>query len=410
MTSWSLSTIGDEFSVQLGKRVDSAVAAGVPKLCINNRGVGWGRVDPSVATVELLTEADIRVLRLVEGDVLVCEGGEIGRSSVWHDEVPEAYYLNTLHRLRSKNGYEPELAAAFLEYFATTGALQAVVGKSSLAHLTKENLLRVPLPAPPPAEQTAIATALGAVDDLKASLELLIAKKRDVKQGMMQDLLSGRTRLSGFSGEWQDVILGEHVSYLRTVALSRDQLDWESPLRYLHYGDIHTRNSVLLEAKAETMPRADVRIAGKASRLISGDLVFADASEDPAGVGKSVELTDVPTDGVVPGLHTIAARFDKRVLADGFKAYLQFIPNFRSALLRVAAGTKVLATTRANISSITLTLPLIDEQRAIAGVLRDADAEIEALEHRLDSARAVKVGMMQQLLTGRTRLPVEEEA
>jgi type I restriction enzyme M protein len=228
--------------------------------------------------------------------------------------------------------------------------------------------------------------------------------------GVAQELLTGRTRLPGFTDEWREVRLGDHVSYLRTVALSRDQLDWESPLRYLHYGDIHTRTSILLDAKTEVMPRADVKLAGKASRLMPGDLVFADASEDPAGVGKSVELTNVPVEGVVPGLHTIAARFDKQVLVDGFKAYLQFIPEFRSALLRLAAGTKVLATTRAYISSITLTLPPIDEQRAIAGLLRDADAEIEALERRLEAARAVKVGMMQELLTGRTRLPVEENA
>ena len=88
-----------------------------------------------------------------------------------------------------------------------------------------------------------------------------------------------------------------------------------------------------------------------------GDLVFADASEDLAGVGKSIEITSVPDGGLVPGLHTIAARFDKTVLADGFKAYLQFIPSFRQALLRLAAGTKVLATTRTYISSINLRLP-----------------------------------------------------
>lgn len=410
MITWGTSTVGDEFSVQLGKRVDAAVARGVPKICVNNRGVRWGHIDLSVAAVELLNEADIRDLRLIDGDLLVCEGGEIGRSSVWRAEVPEAYYLNTLHRLRSKNHYEPELAAAFLEYLVTTGALGAVVGKSSLAHLTKENLLRVPLPYPPRSEQIAIVEALRSAEDFKNVLERLIAKKRDVKLGMLQELLTGRTRLPGFSDEWSEVTLGDHVSFLRTVALSRDQLDQDSPLRYLHYGDIHARTSFLLDAKAEVMPRADVKLAGKASRLMTGDLVFADASEDPAGVGKSVELTNVPAEGVVPGLHTIAARFDKDVLADGFKAYIQFMPDFRSALLRLAAGTKVLATTRSYISGITLSLPPIDEQRAIARILRDADAEIEALEQRLESARAIKIGMMQELLTGRTRLPVKEDA
>jgi type I restriction enzyme, S subunit len=136
--------------------------------------------------------------------------------------------------------------------------------------------------------------------------------------------------------------------------------------------------------------------------------VFADASEDPVGVGKSVEITSVPAGGVVPGLHTIAARFEKSVLADGFKSYLQFIPAFRASLLRLAAGTKVLATTRTHISSVELSLPGVDEQRAIAAVLRDSDHEIDALADRLRKVQPIKQGMMQQLLTGRTRLPVAE--
>jgi type I restriction enzyme S subunit len=125
-------------------------------------------------------------------------------------------------------------------------------------------------------------------------------------------------------------------------------------------------------------------------------------------VGKSVEITAVPAEGAVAGLHTIAARFDKLVLADGFKAYLQFNPQFRRALLRLAAGTKVLATTRAYISSVLLELPSVEEQQAVARVLSDIDAEIRALGRRLEKAKAVKRGMAQQLLTGRVRLPALE--
>lgn len=158
------------------------------------------------------------------------------------------------------------------------------------------------------------------------------------------------------------------------------------------------------------MPRAARRLAGSAGLLHVGDLIFADASEDVAGVGKSVEISSVPSEGVVPGLHTIAARFDKAVLADGFKAYIQFIPSFRDSLLRLAAGTKVLATTRAYISGVTLYLPSVEEQRAIADVLLAADSEIDALRNKLMKAEAIKTGMMQQLLTGRTRLPLEASA
>lgn len=293
---------------------------------------------------------------------------------------------------------------------ASYSNIRGMSNAGSQDNLSGDIVKSIPVAVPPLAEQRAIAQALTDVDQLIVALERLIAKKRDVKQGMTQELLTGRTRLPGFTGDWREITLGEHVTYVRTVALSRDELDRESPLRYLHYGDIHTRSSVFLDAATESMPRAASHLASRAGRLIPGDLVFADASEDQDGVGKSVEISDVPPEGAVPGLHTIAARFDKSVLADGFKAYIQFIPAFRAALLRLAAGTKVLATTRGYISSIALTLPGTEEQQAIADALQDGDAEIEALERRLEAARAMKVGMMQELLTGRTRLPVKGEA
>lgn len=305
------------------------------------------------------------------------------------------------------NGNNPRFVAAVLAAFH----LERLDAATSVPTLNRNNLAAYEVMIPSRrAEQTKIAAVVLEADTLIEALEKLIAKKRDVKQGMMQELLMGRTRLPGFTSDWREITLGDHVMYVRTVALSRDQLDQESPLRYLHYGDIHTRSSVFLDAATESMPRAASHLASRAGRLNPGDLVFADASEDPAGVGKSVEISNVPPEGFVPGLHTIAARFDKSVLADGFKGYIQFIPAFRAALLRLAAGTKVLATTRSYISSIALTLPGVDEQRSIAEVLKNADAEIVLLERRLESARAVKIGMMQELLTGRSRLPLTEEA
>jgi type I restriction enzyme S subunit len=273
-------------------------------------------------------------------------------------------------------------------------------------NLSGELVRKVEVLLPDLEEQRTIGGVLRDLDDLIAALDALIAKKRAVKQGMMQELLTGRTRLPGFEEPWRLIRLGDHVSYVKNVALSRAQLDSSSPLRYLHYGDIHTRPASVLDASVDDMPRAPRLLARNAGLLQVGDLVFADASEDPDGVGKSVEITGVPIGGVIPGLHTIAARFDKGVLADGFKGYLQFIAAFRTQLLALAAGTKVLAITRAYISRIELSLPDVAEQVAIAEVLHDADAEIGALESRLEKTRTVRHGMMQELLTGRTRLPV----
>lgn len=338
---------------------------------------------------------------------------EVALSAVVDFEPKQQTYLNSFcfgFRLRSDAALDPTYLAYFFRSSAGRSLVASLAQGATRYNIAKTKFLDVELALPSLERQSLIAQALCDADDLIATLERLIAKKKAIKQGMMQQLLTGRTRLPGFAEAWSEIRLGNHVSYVKTVALSRAQLDTKSPLKYLHYGDIHTRSSVFLDATVEEMPRANAIMAARAGRLQRGDLVFADASEDPAGVGRSIEIADTPDIGVVPGLHTIAARFDKSVLADGFKAYLQFIPSFRDQLLRLAAGTKVLATTRSYISSITLTLPAVAEQRAIAEALHDSEREIEALRVRLSKAQDMKTGMMQQLLTGRVRLPVEVSA
>lgn len=260
----------------------------------------------------------------------------------------------------------------------------------------------LPIPKPPITEQRAIATALSEVESLLDSLNRLIAKKRDLKQAAMQQLLTGKTRLPGFADEWELKRLGDHVTFLRNGVNSRAELTLDDPVKYLHYGDIHSCTSVMLDpASLPSLPSCKAKTL---ERLRDGDLVFADASEDLVGVSKSVEISNLGDAELVAGLHTIAARFDKAVLADGFKAYLQFCPAFSSHLRRLAAGTKVYATNRSHIASVEMRLPGIKEQEAIAAAFNDMDAEIAALEQRRNKTKDIKQAMMQELLTGKTRL------
>jgi type I restriction enzyme S subunit len=243
---------------------------------------------------------------------------------------------------------------------------------------------------------------LSDVDVLLGGLDRLIAKKRNLKQATMQQLLSGQTRLPGFHGEWEVKRLGGYVIFLRHGVNSRAELLPEGRVKYLHYGDVHACKDVYLSPAS--LPCLPDPKAASLDRLRDGDLILADASEDVAGVSKSVEVRGVGRIEVVSGVHTIAARFDKKVLADGFKGFLQFCPPFATQLRRLAAGTKVYATNRAHVASVEMRLPTVPEQAAIAAVLSDMDSELSALEARRDKTRDLKQAMMQELLTGRTRL------
>lgn len=387
-----------------------------------------GQVDPRTSTFRNLPligpdHLASRTGRLLKKDSAAAQGAVSGKYHVKPGDIIyskirpylckaykcafEALCSADMYPLTPRPGVDASFVLHSILGWDFTNFAVSVSARSGIPKINRAELSEYRLAVPPPDVQKAIGRALDDVDDLIAALERMIAKKQSTKKGVMQHLLTGQTRLPGFTTPWRDMLLGDHVGYAKAVALSRAQLDAESPVRYLHYGDIHTRTIVRLDAAHEPMPRARFELLRNAGRLQVGDLVFADASEDPDGVGKSVEITSVPEAGLVPGLHTIAARFNKAVLADGFKAYLQFIPAFRQALLRQAAGTKVLATTRSFISSISLTLPDVDEQIAIATVIIDIDLEVQQLQFRLVKARYIKHGMMQQLLTGRTQLPVE---
>jgi len=259
-------------------------------------------------------------------------------------------------------------------------------------------------PLPPLPEQRAIAGALSDVDALIGALGKLIAKKRAIKLAAMQQLLTGKTRLPGFSGEWKSKRLGDTLSFIKTANNPRKDLSNRGDLQYIHYGDVHSHGPPLLDCTATPLPMIAKNMVGNAILLEDGDLVFVDASEDLAGVGKSVEIINIGDYDVVAGLHTIVCRGDKRYWANGFKAYLQFIPAFRLVLVRMATGISVYGISKKHVAEIVLPLPSVAEQRAIAAVLSDMDSEIVALEQRMDKTNKIKQGMMQQLLTGRIRL------
>lgn len=337
-----------------------------------------------------------------QNDILLTKDGTLGRLALTGNET--ICINQSVAVMRPNERIIPQFLKILLESPYYQKRMVDEAGGSTIKHIYITIVDKMPLGIPlNKSEQSAIAAALSDVDALLAHLDQLIAKKRDIKQAAMQQLLTGQTRLPGFSGDWEVKRLGDFSRFLRNGTFSRAELEEQGGTHYLHYGDIHTSSSARLDAIAASTPYLSESKARTLDRLECGDLVFADASEDYNGVGKSVEISNIGS-GLVSGLHTIPIRFQKSILSDGFKAYLQFIPSFRNHLLRLASGTKVYATQRSHIASAELKLPPVEEQTAIATVLSDMDAELAALEARRDKTRALKQGLMQELLTGRIRL------
>jgi len=192
---WKRATVGAEFHIELGKMLDAEKNVGVPKPFLGNQAVQWGFIDTRELGTIKLTPSDLHRYRLEHGDLLVCEGGEIGRAAIWTGELSECYYQKALHRLRPKKDYDPRLMLYLFRHFSATGALLNYATQTSIAHLPKEKIETIPIVRPSSSEQAAIATVLSDMDAEIAALEARRDKTRAIKQGMMQQLLTGRVRL-----------------------------------------------------------------------------------------------------------------------------------------------------------------------------------------------------------------------
>ena len=390
---WRVSAIGTEFRVQLGKMLDAAKNSGVPKPYIGNRSVQWGRIDVGDIDTVPMTLADLQRFRLRRGDLLVCEGGEIGRAAIWDEPIPECYYQKALHRLRPTRNYDIYLMMSLLQLWASTGSLANYVTQTSIAHLPKDKLEIVPLPVPPPDEQRAIAEALSDVDGLLAALETLIAKKRAVKQAAMQQLLTGKSRLPGFSGEWETTTLGE-VADIKNGATPSTQIGayWNGPIPWCIPTDITATLGKYLLATERSV--TEVGLAScTASLLPIGALLLCSR----ATIGE-IKIAAFPV-CTNQGFKSLVCKDD---ISNEFLYYLLLI--LKPQMIERAIGSTFLEISKRDVASIELSVPTYAEQRAIAAVLSDMDAEITALERRWDKTHAVKQSMMQQLLTGRVRL------
>jgi type I restriction enzyme S subunit len=254
-------------------------------------------------------------------------------------------------------------------------------------------------------EQRAIATALSDVDALITVLDKLIAKKRALKTAVMQQLLTGKQRLPGFGGEWEVKQLGDMGATYGGLA-SKNKNDFgHGEARYITFMNI--MGNVVIDST--TFERVDVKPGENQNEVKKGDLFFNGSSETPEEVRLCAVLAE-DVENVC--LNSFCFGFRLHELAPANGLYLVYF--FRSQEGRELLWSLAQGATRYNLSkralmNVSFPIPPLPEQTAIAQVLSDMDAEIAALEARRDKTHAIKQGMIQELLMGRTRLLGSDE-
>ena len=246
-------------------------------------------------------------------------------------------------------------------------------------------------------EQHAIATALSDVDDLLAGLDRLIAKKRDLKQATMQQLLTGQTRLPGFEGGWEVKSLGDVADVIDPHPSHRAPAEVANGIPFVGIGDLDEAGGIVGTSIRLVSPLV---LEEHATRYNLHDQLIGLGRV--ASIGKVVPLKPVaggyavsPTLGVIRGRQ---AKRDYLIHALKSRFVTEQFTRIMSGSTRSSVGMEALRELQVNLPASGT------EQDAIATVLSDMDAELSALKARRDKTRALKQAMMQELLTGRTRL------
>ena len=337
---------------------------------------------------------------LRSGDVLTIQTGAIGVSTV----VPSTLAGANCHALIisrfDQRASDPRYYCQYFNSERGRAAFKEIETGSTMKHLNVGDMVKLLVPSPPLPEQTAIATALSEVDAILAKLDQLITKKRDLKQAAMQRLLTGQTRLPGFGGEWEVKPMRELGSTYGGLAGKTKEDFGRGSARYIPFMNVMADTII----DPNWLEQVDVESNEMQNVAKKGDLFFNGSSETPEEVGFcSILLEDIPN--LYLNSFCFGFRFSSSAKVNGlFFAYW-----FRSSDGRAAMSILAQGATRYNIAKsaflkLEIPQPTESEQTAIATVLSDMDAELATMEARRAKTRALKQGMMQELLTGRIRL------
>ena len=360
-------------------------------------------IDDGLIFVSEAKATEFRRSAVFQGDLIFTCWGTINQVGLVSDRAAYPRYI--ISNKQMKLTPDPKKAdSAFLFYLFSGSDLQRQIKNQSIGssvpgfNLGRLRALRFRVPALH--EQKAIAEALSDADALIESLEQFLAKKRQIKRGAMQELLTGKKRLPGFSGDWE-------VKQLGATATLKARIGWQglTTAEYLDSGDYYLVTGTELKGGNidwescqyvdESRYKQDKYIQLKEHDV----LVTKDGS-----IGKIALVTELSRPATLNSgvfvIRPIEAAFNPE-----FFYYLLCSSVFTEFLVQLSAGSTINHLYQKDfVGFVYKTPPTIDEQAAIATILSDMDAEITALEAKLSKARQIKQGMMQELLTGRTRL------
>ncbi|MDR6164130.1 restriction endonuclease subunit S [Pseudomonas fluorescens] len=397
---WEISTLQDACRepitygiVQCGPHLNT----GIPYIRVSDMDEpelnvdGMLRTSPSIA-------ARFGRSTVEEGDLVYALRGKLGEVRQIRADVAGANLTQGTARLSPIKKVLSDYFLWALRNPPTVRQAEIESKGTTFREITLADLRKIRVLIPPLSEQLFIATALSDVDALLDALERLIAKKRDLKQASMQQLLTGQIRLPGFHGEWVVKTLGNLISNCSSGATPRrNQPDfYKGDIRWITSGELNYNviTDTVEKITCEAVARTNLKVIPKGTFLMAITGLEAAGTRGSCGIVGEPSTTNQSCMAVFPTSELVSEYLFHYYVFRGDAFALQY-----------CQGTKQLSYTAKLVRKLPIDIPpTTSEQTAIAAVLTNMDAELAALEQRVAKNRALKQGMMQELLTGRTRL------
>jgi len=353
-----------------------------------------------------IVESKVELYLVKKGDILFNRTSEtfdeIGLTAVYLDSA-RVVFGGFVIRARPTTD---ELSFEFCKYAFSSSKIRKEIirrGQGAIrANIGQGDLGAVPIVLPPKNEQEKIAKILSTWDDAIEKLKKLIKAKKLRKKGLMQQLLTGKKRFNGFNGKWEELELGELGEFHKGKGLAKKDLS-DSGLSCIRYAELYTKHNCYIKRFYSFISQ---EIALTSKRLIKGDIIFAGSGEKLEDIGKCAAFID-DIEAYVGGDTVVMSPNIKRVesLFLGFYLNSQCL---RRQIYKLGQGHTVVHLYSKDIKKLKVKIPCLDEQKQISFLLVRADKELEMYQNKVKDLGKQKKGLMQQLLTGKKRVVLDE--
>ncbi len=340
------------------------------------------------------------------GDVIIADTAEdetVGKVCEVQN-VCNKHIVSGLHTMWARPNdcvFAPKYLGYFMNGSIYHNQLLPFIQGIKVSSISKTAIKDTYIVIPPLAEQERIATALSDIDNLIAHLDLIIDKKKNIKQGAMQQLLTGKTRLHGFNDKWVTKKIKD-IGELSGAGVDKLSLPDETPIRLVNYLDVFHRDHIYNDELNMWVTANERKLHN--CNVVQGDVFFTPSSEMPYDIALSA-VTMETMENVCYSYHIYRLRFKEKIDLN-YKAYMFKSQSFYNQANTICEGSgKRYVISLAKFREMTVSYPpSLAEQQAIASTLTAMDNEIQALQTQREKYTLIKQGMMQQLLTGKIRI------